>query len=283
MINTVSRYVNPYWVLVAPFLLVVLALYLGPILDILKLSFTDPSPGLGNYYKLYENESLIRILWTTFRICALTTAISVLLGYVVSYTIVHALEGERRWMLIVILLSFWISVLVRTFAWIMLLGHQGVLNNTLLALGIIKEPLALMRNEVGVLIGMVQYMIPYAVLPLLATMQGLDQRVMNASRSLGASGWQTFRRVYLPLTKPGIVAACALVFIMSLGFYVTPAILGGGKVLMIAEYISVQILITIRWGLAAMLAALMLAGVLALLWMLSRFMSLSKAVGGDVR
>ncbi len=281
--SSLSRYVNPYWVLVLPFMAAVVVLYLGPIANILWLSFTDPQPGLGNYGKLFSSDSLIRIIWTTFRICVITTVISVVLGYVVAYAVVHALANERRWMLTFVLISFWISVLVRTFSWLMLLGHNGLVNNTMLSIGLIGEPVAFMRNELGVLIGMVQYMIPYAVLPLLANMQGLDPRVMNASRSLGASNTQTFWRIYLPLTKPGIVAASLLVFIISLGFYVTPAILGGGKVLMIAEYISVQILVTLRWGTAAMLAALMLVGVLVMLVVMNRFMKLSTIFGGSGR
>ena len=140
-----------------------------------------------------------------------------------------------------------------------------------------------MRNELGVLIGMIHYMIPYAVLPLLVSMQSIDQRVMNASRNLGATGAQTFWRIYLPLTTPGVVASTLLVFILSLGFYVTPAVLGGGKVLMVAEYISVQLLVTLKWGTAAMLAACMLFGVLAMLWIMSRFMKLSTVFGGAAR
>lgn len=281
--NALSRYVNPYWLLVLPFLAVVVVLYLGPIANILWLSVTDPKPGLGNYAKLFESDSLIRIIMTTLRTCVITTIVSVALGYLVAYTVVHALAREKAWMLTFVLLSFWISVLVRTFAWIMLLGNNGVVNNALSDIGLINEPIAFMRNELGVLIGMVQYMIPYAVLPLLANMQGLDPRVMQASRSLGASSLQTFLRVYLPLTKPGIIAAALLVFIISLGFYVTPAILGGGKVLMIAEYISVQILVTLRWGTAAMLAALMLGGVLVLLAIMNRFMNLGTIFGGAGR
>jgi putative spermidine/putrescine transport system permease protein len=281
--NALSRYVNPYWLLVLPFLAVVVVLYLGPIANILWLSVTDPKPGLGNYAKVFESDSLVRIIMTTLRTCVITTIVSVALGYLVAYTVVHALAREKAWMLTFVLLSFWISVLVRTFAWIMLLGNNGVMNNALSDIGLINEPIAFMRNELGVLIGMVQYMVPYAVLPLLANMQGLDPRVMQASRSLGASGLQTFLRVYLPLTKPGIIAAALLVFIISLGFYVTPAILGGGKVLMIAEYISVQILVTLRWGTAAMLAALMLGGVLVLLAIMNRFMNLGTIFGGAGR
>ena len=162
-------------------------------------------------------------------------------------------------------------------------GAQRLVNNTLENIGLISEPVAFIRNELGVLIGMVHYMIPYAVLPLLVSMQSLDKRVMNASRNLGASGVQTFWRVYLPLTLPGIVASTLLVFILSLGFYVTPAVLGGGKVLMVAEYISVQLLITLKWGTAAMLAVLMLTGVLVMLWIMSRFMKLSTVFGGNTR
>ncbi|MEX0304754.1 MAG: ABC transporter permease [Leisingera sp.] len=268
------------WLLVLPFLGMLIALYIGPILNILWLSVTDPEPGLGNYTQLATSESLIRIIANTLRICLLTTLFSVVIGYLIAYAMVHANSRNQSVMLALLLISFWISVLVRTFSWLMLLGNNGLINNTLEAMNVISEPIAFVRNELGVLIGMVHYMVPYAVLPLLANMQGLDQRVFQASRNLGASGGTTFRRIYLPLTRPGIVAASLLVFILSLGFYVTPAILGGGKVLMVAEYISVQLLVTLKWGTAAMLAALMLLGVMGLLWIMSRFMKLSTVFGG---
>lgn len=268
------------WLLVLPFLGMLIALYIGPILNILWLSVTDPEPGLANYAQLATSESLIRIIANTLRICLLTTLFSVVIGYLIAYAMVHASARNQSVMLALLLISFWISVLVRTFSWLMLLGNNGLINNTLEAMNVISEPIAFVRNELGVLIGMVHYMVPYAVLPLLANMQGLDQRVFQASRNLGASSGTTFRRIYLPLTRPGIVAASLLVFILSLGFYVTPAILGGGKVLMVAEYISVQLLVTLKWGTAAMLASLMLFGVMALLWIMSRFMKLSSVFGG---
>lgn len=275
-----ARQFNAGWVLVLPFLALVVVLFLGPIANILWLSVTDPQPGLGNYAALFTGTTLAPIIWTTLRICIITTFFSVLFGYCIAYAMVHVGALSRRRMLSLLLVSFWISVLVRTFSWLMLLGRQGPVNETLIGIGIISEPIAFMRNELGVLIGMVHYMIPYAVLPLLAVMQTMDTRVLSASRSLGATGQQTFWRIYLPLTRPGLVAASLLVFILSLGFYVTPAILGGGKVLMAAEYISVQILVTLRWGTAAMLATLMLFGVLALLFVMSRFMKLSSVFGG---
>jgi putative spermidine/putrescine transport system permease protein len=278
--KTLRKYVKPGWFLVAPFLVIIAAFYLGPILNILWLSVTDPNPGFGNYRALYESDALVRIIWTTVRVCIITTLFSVLFGYVIAYAMVHSHENKRNFMLGFVLVSFWISILVRTFSWLMLLGRNGLVNNVLESAGIISEPIAFMRNELGVLIGMVHYMVPYAVLPLLVNMQTLDLRLMNASRNLGASGTQTFWRVYLPLTMPGLVASTLLVFILSLGFYVTPAVLGGGKVLMVAEYIYVQLLVTLQWGTAAMLATLMLFGVLGLLYLMSRFMKLSTVFGG---
>ena len=274
------KHISPGWGLVAPFFLMVACLYLGPLLNILWLSLSDPEPGLQNYSKLVESDTLARIMWTTIRICVITTGFSVILGYSVAYAMVHAYRREQSFMLTFLLVSFWISILVRTFSWLMLLGRKGLVNESLEVIGLISEPVAFMRNELGVLIGMVHYMIPYAVLPLLVNMQTLDQRVMSASRNLGASASQTFFRIYLPMTRPGIVASALLVFILSLGFYVTPAVLGGGKVLMVAEYISVQLLVTLKWGVAAMLAALMLAGVLVMLWIMSKFMKLSTVFGG---
>ncbi|MCR9111830.1 MAG: ABC transporter permease [Rhodobacteraceae bacterium] len=278
--QALRKHISPGWLLVAPFFLVVVVFYLGPLLNILWLSVTDPEPGFGNYSALVTSDAMARILWTTFRTCLITTVFSVAIGYCLAYAMVHAHQKKQNIMLTLLLISFWISVLVRTFAWLMLLGHNGLVNNAFETIGLIDRPIRFMRNELGVLIGMIHYMVPYAVLPLMANMQTLDPRVMAASRNLGANGVQTFRRIYLPLTLPGIVASSLLVFILSLGFYVTPAILGGGKVLMVAEYISVQLLVTLKWGTAAMLGTLMLIGVLALLWIMTRFMQLSAVFGG---
>ena len=268
-----------YWLLVAPLAGLVIALYIWPVAEILWLGFTDPAPGLHNYEKLFTRPALAKLLLTTLRVCAITTVASVIAGYLIAYAMVHLGTRERAWMLALILISFWVSVLVRAFAWLTLLGRNGPINAALVASGLADEPVAMVRNELGVLIGMVHYMIPYAVLALLANMQGIDRRLVDASHNLGAGPITTFLRVYLPLTRPGIVAASLLVFVISLGFYVTPAILGGGRVLMAAEYISVQILVTVQWGTASMLATLVLASVFALMYILSRFMKLGDLFG----
>jgi putative spermidine/putrescine transport system permease protein len=148
-----------------------------------------------------------------------------------------------------------------------------------LHLGLITEPLPLVRNEFGVILGMVHYMIPYAVLPLYANMQGIDQRLVLAARGLGASPVRTFRKIFLPLTIPGIVSAGILVFIFALGFYITPALLGGGKTIMLAEYISIQIIDTLNWGAGTMLATTLLLTVVLLLYLLARFANLREIFG----
>jgi putative spermidine/putrescine transport system permease protein len=274
-----NRQANAYWLLVAPLLVLVVAFYAWPVLGILWLSVTDPEPGLGNYAQLFDGGSLRRILWKTFRICLVTTVISVAIGYLIAYAMTHLERRERSLMLALVLVSFWVSVLVRAFAWLTLLSRNGLVNGALMGAGLADGPLELVRNELGVLIGMIHYMIPYAVLPILANMQGIDQRVVSASRGLGAGAFYTFLRIYLPLSLPGIFAGALLVFIISLGFYVTPALLGGGRVLMVAEYVSVQVLVTVQWGTASMLATMLLIGVFALMFTLSRFMRIGELFG----
>jgi putative spermidine/putrescine transport system permease protein len=268
-----------YWLLVLPAVLMMAGFYVYPLVKVLWISVTEPQLGLQNYERLFTSESVQRVLWVTARISLITSAITLVLGYVVAYAMVHSSEGQLRWLTFFVLLPLWISVLVRAFAWVTLLRSNGIINSGLMHLGVISEPIPLLRNELGVMIGMVHYMIPFAVLPLYANMRGIDLRLVAAARGLGANAWQAFGRVFLPLSMPGIVGAGVLVFIFSLGFYVTPAILGGGRVLLVSEYIGVQILNTIRWGLATMLASTLLICVLLLLAALSRIVDLRKLFG----
>ena len=268
-----------YWLIVLPAVLMLVLLYFVPLGNVLLTSVTDPKPGLDNYGLLFTSASVQRSLLTTLRIAAITTVFALLLGYVVAYAMRAASTRTQRLMLVLVLLPFWISILVRSFAWIALLGTQGPVNSALLAWGLVDEPVSLVRNETGVLIGMIHVMVPYAVLTLYANMRGIDAGLVAAARSLGASRWQAFRMVFLPLTAPGLIGAGLLVFILSLGFYITPALLGGGKVLMIAEYVAVQINDTLRWGLGTMLAATLMIAVLGTLWALSRVIDVKRLFG----
>jgi putative spermidine/putrescine transport system permease protein len=268
-----------YWILIVAPLAILALFYLYPLSKVLYLSVTVPRPGLGNFAKLLDSTAIQRILMTTARICTITTAIALVLGYLVAYTALHVRKGQEAWILFVVLLCFWLSVLIRAFAWLTLLQSRGVVNTTLLDLGVISAPLPLVRNEFGVILGMVHYMIPYAVLPLYANMKGIDPRLVAAARGLGASPWVAFRRVYLPQSLPGIISAGMLVFIFSLGFYITPALLGGGKTIMIAEYIAVQIIDTLNWGMGTMLASTLLVVVFAIIATMARFVDLRQVFG----
>jgi len=270
---------SPYWLLLLPLLVPLVLLYLVPLGRVLWISFTDPTPGLANYERLLAFPALQRVLFTTLRIGAITTGLALLRGYLVAYVMVHAGPRHRLWVTAFVLVPFWVSLLVRAFAWLTLLRTEGVINQALLGWGLVAQPLALVHNELGVVIGMVHYMVPYATLPLYANMQGIDPRLADASRSLGAGPLTTFLRIFLPLSLPGIAAAGVLVFIFSLGFFVTPALLGGGKVVMIAEYVSVQILQTVRWGVGTMMASVLLLTVLLLLVAMSQVVDLRRLFG----
>ena len=274
-----DRTTRIYWsLLVAPLLLLTL-FYLYPLAKVLWLSVSTPTLGLGNFTQLYTSAAVQRIIGTTARICAMTTVICLALGFVLAYAALHVRSRQGELLMFFVLLCFWLSVLIRAFAWLALLQTRGVVNTVLIDLGLIAEPLALVRNEFGIVVGMVHYMIPYAVLPLYANMKGIDSRLVPAARGLGASPFGAFWLVYLPMCIPGILSAGILVFIFSLGFYVTPALLGGGKTIMIAEYIALQINDTLNWGLGTMLATSLLLTVFVLLALMSRVIDLRQVFG----
>jgi putative spermidine/putrescine transport system permease protein len=268
-----------YWLIVLPALIMLVAVYFVPLGNVLMTSLREPKPGLANYGLLFTSPSVQRTLITTVRIASITTLFAVLLGYAVAYAMRAATSQRQRLMLFCVLLPFWISVLVRSFAWLTILGPQGPINAALQALGLTDGPVQLARNETGVLIAMVHVMLPYAILTLYANMRGIDVGLVSAARSLGASRFQAFRMVFLPLTRPGLIGAATLVFILSLGFYVTPAILGGGRVLMVAQYTAIQINETSRWGLGTMLGATLMIAVLGTLWALSRVIDVKRLFG----
>lgn len=268
-----------YLVLLLAPLLVLACLYLYPLSRVLWLSVTVPTPGFGNFERLLTSSAIQGVLWTTVRICVLTTALALVTGYAIAYAALHLPGWRGELLLFFVLLSFWLSVLIRAFAWLTLLQSRGLINTWLMDFGLIDAPLPLIRNEFGVVLGMVHYMIPYAALPLYANMRGIDPRLVPAARGLGAGPVQAFLKVYLPMSLPGLISAGILTFIFSLGFYVTPALLGGGKTIMIAEYIAVQINDTLNWGLGSMLATTLLLSIFALLAIMSVFVDLRKVFG----
>jgi putative spermidine/putrescine transport system permease protein len=247
-----------YGLFVMPLPLLIVVGYLLPTFGVLGWSLSLPQPGLQNYAEIISNSNLHAVIWRTLRICLLTTLISVAIAYLIAYRWRFATPRGRQLIELFVLLPFWLSMLIRAFAWLVLLRNDGVVNQTMLGLGLIQAPLTLVRNELGALIGMVHFMVPYAVLPLLSSLRLVDDSLLRASSSLGASRWQTLRDVFLPLTLPGVAAAAAIVFVFSLGCFVTPSLLGGGKAAMLAEYIYVQMFQLSNWGLGAALSIVLM-------------------------
>lgn len=270
-----------YRLCLLPALVLLVLAYLVPLAQVLWISVTDPVPGLGNYALLVTSAPIARVLGTTARICGYTTVAALVGGYVVAYALTQAQPGAQQLMLACVLLPLWVSVLARSFAWMALLRREGVLNTWLMNAGLISAPLPLMWNEFGVAVGMVHYMLPFAILPMATQMRSIDPTLLAAARGMGASRGQAFRRVFLPLSLPGVLGAGVLVLIFSLGFYVTPTLLGGGRVLMIAEYVARQIQELLRWGVGTMLATTLVAVILALLLLINRLVGLRHVLGAS--
>jgi putative spermidine/putrescine transport system permease protein len=204
------------------------------------------------------------IFFRTFWISLVVTTLCLILGYPVAYLLANVHPRVSNLLMILVLLPFWTSVLVRTTGWAVLLQREGTINNILRAMGAISEPMQLIYNRTGVYVAMTQVLLPFMVLPLYGVMKGIAPTTMRAALSLGARPWVAFRRVYLPQSMPGISAGCLLVFILALGYYITPALVGGADDQMVSYFIAFYTNETLNWGMAAALGVILLTVTLAL-------------------
>lgn len=263
-----------YWMLVLPALSIMVCFYILPVLGIWEIAFTEPEIGVENFVKMASSNAVKTSFVITFRVAAITTVGCLILGYIVAYAISNFATRLTPLMVALVILPFWVSVLIRSFSWIILLGRSGLVNDALMHAELIERPLRLMHNELGVLIAMIHVMLPFAVLPMLTNMRGISGIYVQAARSLGASEWASFRQVYFPQTLPGVLSGALLVFVLSLGFFVTPALLGGGRVLMISEYITYQIQEFLNWGFGSALSVALLVATAIILLISARFVNL---------
>lgn len=253
----------------APAVIFVAALFAFPMLRLLMFSIEN---GSMQYYERALTDGLyLEVMWRTFKLAGIVTLLALLLGYPIAHFLATASKFWTLIGMICVVLPFWTSLLVRTYAWMILLGNNGVINRTLQWLHIINDPLQLMNNEVGVTIGMIHVLLPYFVFPVYSAMLRVDRSLLTAARGLGASRWNVLRLIYLPLTLNGVVAGSSLVFILSLGFFITPAILGGGRVMTIALLIEQQVNQTLNWQFAAALCAILLVTTLVIYALLQRW------------
>jgi ABC-type spermidine/putrescine transport system permease subunit I len=266
----------------APALLLVLITMVAPVAWLFALSFLgdDGSLSLEHYRRMIEQPSYGRTFVTTFKVSLLTTGLCILAGYPLAYVLSQLPSRAANLCLIAVLLPFWTSLLVRTYAWLVLLQRKGLINSWGMQLGWWDEPLALVHNLTGTLIGMVHIMLPFLVLPLLGAMRAIDKDYLNAAANLGASPTRAFWSVFFPLSMPGLLAGTLIVFILCLGFYVTPAVLGGGKVIMVSNHIANDIELFFNWGAASALGVVLLVLTLLFLGLASKMLRLEQVLGG---
>jgi putative spermidine/putrescine transport system permease protein len=247
-----------------PLLILMVVVFNLPLVAMLGRSVSFPDVTAEHYQELFGTALYLKVIWNTVQIAAIVTVVCALIGYPLAYWMVGLPPTAQFIALTLVVIPFWISVLIRTYAWIILLGNAGIVNQGLLAAGLVGSPVTFLYNKVGVIIGMVNVLLPFLVLPLFVAMLKLDTRLLHAARSLGASELAVFWRVFFPLTIPTLMAGSLLAFIMGLGFYVTPMILGGGRVPMLVNMLDLLINRMPNWPLASAISVLLLAVTLAL-------------------
>ena len=283
--HTVHRR-RPEWFALWPLLPIVIYLVLMfgfPVVQLLWLSAVDKQGDLTgiHYARLFDSVVYVKVLGITFRTAFWTTIIAVVAGYPVAYLLSTATERTRNNLILWVLMPFWTSFLVRTFAWIVLLGRRGTINDWLQTLGITDAPQRLIYNFAGVMIGMVHALMPLAVMTMLAVMRNIDQNLPKAASTLGARGGQSFWRVYFPLSLPGVASGALLVFIVSLGFFITPALLGSGRDIMIAQVIIEQMEELLNWSFSGAVAVLLLVTTLVVFLLYDQLFGISTVSGAQ--
>ncbi len=263
--------------LVAPLLLFMLVFYVLPVASMLLRSVDEPAWSLANYAALATDTVFLNVFRNTVVTAVLVTIGTLLLGYPVALALVRARRSAGL-VLVVVLLPFWTSILVRSYAWMVLLGRHGLVNEALVATGIVGRPLKLLNTSIAVQIAMIHILLPYMILPIANALRQIDPSLAPAAAGLGASRWRVFQQVILPLSMSGVGAGTLLVFVLSLGFYITPALVGGPRDTTLSMLI-VQQVDQLNWPSAACLSATLLAAALAIIGLFRRV----PGVGGAFR
>lgn len=268
--------------LTSPALALVLIIMVVPVGWLFWLSFIGEDGGfsLENYQRMIDSKAYYRIFQTTFLVSLFTTGICAAIGYPLAYFMAQLPSRAANLCMITVLLPFWTSLLVRTYAWLVLLQRKGLVNSWAIDVGLWDEPLKLVHNMTGTLIGMVHIMLPFLVLPVYGSMRAIDRDYVKAAANLGATPTQAFWQVFLPMSVPGLVAGCLIVFVLCLGFFVTPAVLGGGRVIMVSMKIASNIELFFNWGAASALGVVLLAVTFLILWAASKIVRLDQVLGG---
>ena len=269
------------WLLLAPAAVLLILVFLLPLGYFLWDSLRQLGSGfeiLDQAADIVTSRAMLRSMLVTGEIALTTTLLCLALGYPLAYAMVRARGLVFRIILACVLLPYFTSVIVRTYAWMVLLGRTGIANQALEALGIIQDPVQLLYNRGAVIVGMTYVLLPYMVLTLFSAMRSVDGRLLQAAAGMGASGARIFLRVFLPLTLHGVIAGALLTFILSIGFFITPALMGGPGDLMVGMLIERQVELADNWPVAAIMSLLLLAVTLAIYAIYSRFADLRRSI-----
>ncbi|GJL80425.1 MAG: spermidine/putrescine ABC transporter permease [marine bacterium B5-7] len=267
MASTVeARETRQPWILLSPALTAIVLLLIIPLAFIVVYSFwlrtAAGSEQVGFYldnWKEALTDSFYRdILLSTLRIALITTIACALLGYPCAYFIARSKSGNKTLLLLMLILPFWISYIIRTMSWINILGVSGALNTLLVNSGLLAEPLQLLYNEPSVILGLVHFLLPFMVLNVYVSLEGIDESLESAARSLGCTSWQSFLEVTLPLSLPGLAAGGLLCFVLAAGTYITPLVLGGARDAMFANLVYEAIIVQLNWPLGSALSLMLL-------------------------
>lgn len=264
--------------LVVPATVFVALVFLVPMLRLGWLSVTSPAPGTGNYAKILSDGTSVPIIWRTLRMAVTVTVVTLLCGYPYAYLMTVVSARWRAVLLAIVLMPFWTSLMARNFAWVVLFQDNGPLHSVLRLVGLGSvHPLG---SATGVTIAMAQVMLPFMVLPLYSNLKGIDRRLLSAAHSLGARPIVAFCRVYVPLSLPGVAAGMTMVAILSLGFYVTPALVGSPQQSMIAQLIASKVQQVLDFGGGGALSFVLLAVAVVLLALVGRVARPTSMIAG---
>lgn len=266
--------------LLTPALVMVVVLLIMPLCWLAFQSVqTEEGFSLANYIRIFQESIYWDTFALTFKISFLVTILSIVMGFPIAYAASRLQGFWANLILICVILPFWTSVLVRAYAWLVLLQRRGLVNQTLMDLGIINQPLTLMHNTTGTVIGTLHVMLPFMVLPLYSVMKKIPQDLMQASESLGAKPFYTFRRVFLPMAAPGVMAGSILVFVICLGFFITPELLGGGRTILVSMLVQRNVELYHAWGAASAVGLVLLFVVFLIFWGINRFIPIERILG----
>lgn len=246
-------------------------LFFLPLARLFVLGFS--SEGVGPFVRIWEDGIYFPVLLETFRIAGIVTLVCLLIGYPTSWFLATTTGRWRAIGFAIVVFPLWTSVVVRTYAWMVILGRNGIVNRLLLDLQIISEPIGLLNSEFAVVVGMVHVMLPFMILPIYSAATRIDPDLLRAARGLGASHFRIFLEILLPLTMSGVIAGATFAFVVSIGFYITPALLGGGKVMMIANLIEQQVIELLDWAFASALSLVLLAAAVLITWASKRLVA----------